>query len=126
MTQQTATYSPPHELSNAMVGLHRELFGRGPAEAKSTVSGGIAVCMMSDVYTALERRLIEGGREEEVINLRLSHQRLCEDQIKRAAAEALRRPVLAALSSFHVDPDLAVEVFLLGRGQAPDDLGAGD
>jgi uncharacterized protein YbcI len=118
--------SPAHRLSNAMVALHRELFGRGPAEAKSTVSGEMAVCMMSDVYTSLERRLIAAGREEEVTNLRLSHQRLCEERLGEVAAEALQRPVQAVLSSFHVEPDLAVEFFVLGPEPRGADSAASD
>jgi uncharacterized protein YbcI len=107
-------HTPLQELSNAMVALHRDLFGRGPAEAKSAISAGMAVCMLRDIYTPLERRLIEGGRGDEVLQLRFANQRLCEEEIKQVAADVLGRPIQAALSSFHVNPDLAIEFFLLG------------
>jgi uncharacterized protein YbcI len=124
--QSASPQSRGHELSNAMVALHRELFGRGPAEARSAISGSLAVCMMSDVYTPVERRLIEAGRGEAVMDLRLSHQRLCEARIIEVAAATLGRPVLAVLSSFHVEPDIAVEAFVLGRRQDAPGSGAGD
>jgi uncharacterized protein YbcI len=43
------------ELSNAMVALHREYFGRGPGAAKSFVNDEMVVCVLSDIYTAVER-----------------------------------------------------------------------
>jgi uncharacterized protein YbcI len=105
--------SPLHELSNSFVSLHRDFFGRGPANAHSTLQGEVAVCVLTDIYTASERRLIRGGHGAEVMDLRLSHQRLCEAQIREAAAAALGRPVLAVLSSFHIEPDIAIECFVL-------------
>lgn len=102
------------ELSNAMVGLHREYFGRGPGAAKSFVTEEMAVCVLSDIYTPVERTLIRAGQAEHVRRTRALHQEVLEDRYKASVERIMGRPVAAFLSVVHVDPDVAIEVFLLG------------
>jgi uncharacterized protein YbcI len=106
------------ELSNAMVALHREHFGRGPGAAKSFITDEMAVCMLSDIYTAVERTLINAGEAEHVRRTRALHQEALEDEYKASAEAIMGRPVQAFLSVVHVDPDVAIEVFLLGEPSA--------
>jgi uncharacterized protein YbcI len=101
------------ELSNAMVALHRENFGRGPSAARSFRDGGAVVCMLSDIYTASERTLIGAGEAEHVRRTRTLHQEALKDEYKASVERILGRPVTAFLSAVHVDPDVAIEVFLL-------------
>lgn len=103
------------ELSKAMVALHRDHFGRGPGAAKSFANGEVVVCVLSDVYTAAERTLIAAGQAEHVRGTRALHQEALEGEYRASAERALGRPVIAFLSVVHVDPDVAVEVFLLGE-----------
>lgn len=102
------------ELSNAMVALHRECFGRGPGAAKSFVTEEMVVCVLSDIYTAVERTLIGDGQAEHVRRTRALHQEALEDRYKARVERIMDRPVAAFLSVVHVDPDVAIEVFLLG------------
>jgi uncharacterized protein YbcI len=102
------------ELSNAMVALHREYFGRGPGAAKSFINDETVVCVLSDIYTAVERTLIGAGQAEHVRRTRSLHQEALEDKYKSSVEEIMGRPVEAFLSVVHVDPDVAIEVFLLG------------
>lgn len=104
------------ELSNAMVGLHREYFGRGPGAAKSFVTDEMVVCVLSDIYTAVERTLIRAGQAEHVRRTRGLHQGALEREYKSSVERIMERPVEAFLSVVHVDPDVAVEVFMLGQG----------
>lgn len=101
------------ELSNAMVALHREHFGRGPGAAKSFINDEMVVCVLSDIYTAAERTLIAAGQAEHVRRTRTLHQEALEDEYKASVEAIMRRPVEAFLSVVHVDPDMAVEVFKL-------------
>ncbi|HEU4737248.1 MAG TPA: Na-translocating system protein MpsC family protein, partial [Solirubrobacterales bacterium] len=103
------------ELSNAMVALHREYFGRGPGAAKSFVNDEMVVCVLSDIYTAVERTLIRAGQAEHVRRTRSLHQEALEDEYKARVEAIMDRPVEAFLSVVHVDPDVAIEVFLLGE-----------
>jgi uncharacterized protein YbcI len=103
------------ELSNAMVALHREYFGRGPGAAKSFINDEMAVCVLSDIYTPVERTLIGAGEAEHVRRTRALHQEALEEEYKTSVEEIAGRPVAAFLSVVHVDPDVAIEVFLLGE-----------
>jgi uncharacterized protein YbcI len=102
------------ELSNAMVALHRENFGRGPGAAKSFVTDEMAICVLSDIYTPVERTLIRAGQAEHVRRTRTLHQEALEGQYKASVERIMDREVAAFLSVVHVDPDVAIEVFLLG------------
>jgi uncharacterized protein YbcI len=103
------------ELSNAMVALHREYFGRGPGAAKTYVADEMVVCVLSDIYTAVERTLIRAGQAEHVRRTRGLHQKALEREYKSSVEKIMGRPVDAFLSVVHVDPDVAIEVFLLGE-----------
>ncbi|HEY0390580.1 MAG TPA: Na-translocating system protein MpsC family protein [Solirubrobacterales bacterium] len=103
------------ELSNAMVALHREHFGRGPGAAKSFVTDEMVICLLSDIYTAVERTLIRAGQTEHVRQTRALHQEALKDQYKASVELIMARPVTAFLSVVHVDPDVAIDVFLLGE-----------
>jgi uncharacterized protein YbcI len=105
------------EVSNAMVALHREYFGRGPGAAKSFVNDEMVVCVLSDIYTAVERTLINAGQAEHVRRTRSLHQEALEDAYKDRVEKIMGRPVEAFLSVVHVDPDVAIEVFLLGKDE---------
>jgi uncharacterized protein YbcI len=104
------------ELSNAMVALHRKYFGRGPGAAKSFLADEMVVCVLSDIYTPVERTLIGAGQAEHVRRTRTLHQEALEAEYKASVEEILERPVSAFLSVAHVDPDVAIEVFLLAEG----------
>ena len=101
------------ELSNEMVALHRENFGRGPGAARSFRDGGTVVCMLIGIYTAAERTLIVAGEAEHVQRTRTLHQEALKGEYKANVERILGRPVTAFLSAVHVDPDVAIEVFLL-------------
>jgi uncharacterized protein YbcI len=107
------------ELSNAMVALHREHFGRGPGAAKSFVTEEMVICLLSDIYTAVERTLIRAGQTEHVRQTRALHQEALKAEYKARIEQIMGRPVAAFLSVVHVDPDVAIDVFLLGgRGES--------
>jgi uncharacterized protein YbcI len=103
------------EISNTAVALHREHFGRGPGAAKTHISDNLVVCVLTDVFTPVERTLIEAGQEDRVRETRAAH-RAATDGIYKARMEAvLGQRVEAHLSSINVDPDVAVDVFVLGE-----------
>lgn len=103
------------ELSNAMVALHREHFGRGPGAAKSFASDDAVVCTLTDVYTQVEKTLIEAGQVDHVRQTRSLQQRAHGAEYKERVAAIVGRPVEAFLSVVHVEPDLAVQIFVLGE-----------
>ncbi|HEY5709952.1 MAG TPA: Na-translocating system protein MpsC family protein [Solirubrobacterales bacterium] len=105
---------PLVEFSNTMVAMHREHFGRGPAAARAFIADGFAICVLTDVYTKVEQTLIEAGRLDHVRDTRLLHQESLEEEYKSAAEAVLGRQVLAFVSATHAEPDVEIEVYLLG------------
>ena len=101
------------DISNAAVALHRDHFGRGPGAAKTHLADNLVVCVLTDVFTPVERTLIDAGQVERVRETRSAHRAATEDVYKQRMEEVIGRPIEAHLSSIHVDPDVAVDVFVL-------------
>jgi len=61
-TAEEARTSVLMELSNTMVRIYKELFGRGPTKARSHWAGPDAVtCFLEDTLTPAERNLLKMG-----------------------------------------------------------------
>jgi uncharacterized protein YbcI len=103
------------EISNTAVALHREHFGRGPGAAKTHISDNLVVCVLTDVFTPVEKTLIDAGHEERVRETRAIHRAATEGVYKERMEEVLGRRIEAHMTSIHVDPDVAVDIFLLGE-----------
>jgi uncharacterized protein YbcI len=114
-SEGNATSARPQltEISNAAVALHREHFGRGPGAAKTHISDNLVVCVLTDVFTPFEKTLIDAGQEERVRETRAIHRSATEGVYKLRMEEVLGRRVEAHMSSIHVDPDVAVDIFVL-------------
>src|ERR1700761_8143960 len=113
--ESTTTRPQLTEISNTAVALHREHFGRGPGAAKSHISDNLVVCVLTDVFTPFEKTLIEAGQEERVRETRAIHRAATEDVYKGRMEAVLGRQIDAHMSSIHVDPDVAVDIFVLGE-----------
>jgi uncharacterized protein YbcI len=113
--EDRATSARPQltEISNAAVALHREHFGRGPGAAKTHLSDNLVVCVLTDVFTPFEKTLIDAGQEERVRETRAIHRAATEGVYKLRMEEVLGRRVEAHMNSIHVDPDVAVDIFVL-------------
>jgi uncharacterized protein YbcI len=120
------------ELSNAMVRLHKEMFGRGPTKARTFWAGPDAiVCFLEDTLTPAERNLTRLGQHQRLRDTRLFFQYASI----REFCEPVERITGRRVRSFHSSIDtkvdgLAVETFLLyppGQdGPSRSDLGGGD
>jgi uncharacterized protein YbcI len=107
-----------------MVALHRKQFGRGAGAAKSFIVDDMVVCVLSDVYTQVEKTLIDAGKTEHVRETRQLHQLALEADYRAAVEAATGRRVLAFVSAVHFGPDMALEIFLLEPLGADDQDGA--
>jgi uncharacterized protein YbcI len=124
--QLIATRPQLTEISNAAVALHREHFGRGPGAAKTHITDNLVVCVLNDIFTPLERTLIDAGQVTRVRETRAIHHSATDEAYKARMEKVLGRPVEAHMSTIHVDPDLAVDIFVLnyGDGENPVSNGA--
>ncbi|MGB0093894.1 MAG: Na-translocating system protein MpsC family protein [Solirubrobacteraceae bacterium] len=101
------------EITNRIVSLMREHYGRGPIKAKTYVLDNLIVCVLSDGFTAIERTMMEGGESERVLDMRRDFQRLMKVRYSEMIEQLTGREVLAFLSQAHVEPDLTIEMFLM-------------
>jgi uncharacterized protein YbcI len=106
------------EITNRIVALMREHYGRGPIKAKTYVLDNLIVCVLSDGFTAIERTMMEGGEPGRVLEMRRDFQRLMKERYSGMIEELTGCKVLAFLSQAHVEPDLTIEMFLMD-GQVP-------
>ena len=101
------------DISDAMVGLYKRYYGRGPTKARTHLAHDAIMCVLEEIFTTVERSLVERGDHDTVAHVRGSFQRQFSGEFVRAVEEITGRKVRAFLSESHTDPDLAVEVFLL-------------
>src|ERR1700709_2016571 len=107
------------EISNTAVALHREHFGRGPGASKTHISDNLVVCVLTDVFTPVERTLIEAGQEARVRETRAAH-RAATDGIYKARMEAVvGHRVEAHRTAINVAPEGAVDVCVLAEPYVP-------
>lgn len=98
-------------VTNAMVALHKEQFGRGPVRARSILSDDTLVCTLHDALLPAERALTEMGHGIRVQESRLFFQAATRDQFIATVEELIGRKVVAFASA--TDPSAAVvwEIF---------------
>jgi uncharacterized protein YbcI len=95
------------EVSNAMVRLHKEQFGRGPTQSRAFFAGPDALmCVLEDVLLPAERKMVELGSADRVRDSRVGFQAATQDEFVSAVEEILGRKVHAFASA--VDPAAGV------------------
>ena len=100
-------------ISNAITRLHRDHYGRGATTTRTIIQRNYVVCFLEDIYTPVERTLIEAGRTDTVRETRNTFQDAMGPKFREAVEEATGRTVVAFMSQVHFDPDMAAEVFVL-------------
>lgn len=115
------TTTGPHSLaiSNHVVRLLSEYTGRGPTKARTHFNDNLITVVVQDLLTKGERSLIRDGKADLVLEMRRAYQLTMRDDFVAGIEEITGRQVIAFLSANHLDPDLAVESFML----APQDDG---
>jgi uncharacterized protein YbcI len=100
-------------ISNAIVGIHSKHYGKGPTKAKTYLIDDTVVCVMQDVFTTVERTLIDNDKGDLVREVRTSFQYALRDEFKGAITEITGRVARAFMSQIDCDADIAIEFFLL-------------
>ena len=110
-------------ISDGLVALQKEFYGRGPTQAKSYVVDDLAVCLLRGGFTRVEETLLRGGRGTAVLQQRREFQALMRDRYEAVIEHATGRPVIGFMSGNQQDPDLMCEVFVLGPAPTESDDG---
>jgi uncharacterized protein YbcI len=104
-------------ISNEIVRLHSEYYGRGPTKAKVYADGDLVAVVLEETFTPAEKTLIERGESDGIQDIRRRFQRAMADQFRAAVEEATGRRVRSFLSETDLENDISVELFLLADGQ---------
>jgi uncharacterized protein YbcI len=105
-------------ISDGMVALLKEFYGRGPSRAKSYYEDDLVVCVLRGGFSRVEQTLLDGGRGAAVISQRIEFQEVMRDRFDAVVEDATGRRVIGFMSGNQQDPDMMCEVFIL----APTDL----
>ena len=87
--------------------------GRGPTKAKTTLGENGVFVVLQDSLTRGEQTLVDAGEGVAVLDLRRRWQRVMQTDLSREIEELTGRKVIGFMSDNHIDPDIAVEVFVL-------------
>jgi uncharacterized protein YbcI len=100
-------------VTEAMVALHERYHGRRPASSRTMMMGDdMLACLMGDVYTDVEKTMIELQRKAVVHETRSAFQQAMERRFIAAVQRITGRRVVRFISTHHVGPDLELELFL--------------
>jgi uncharacterized protein YbcI len=105
-------------ISDGLVALLKEYYGKGPTQAKTYYQDDLVVCLLRGGFTRVEQTLHEGGRGEAVIHQRMAFQEVMRQRFEAVVEHATHRRVIGFMSGNQQHPDMICEVFIL----APSDL----
>jgi uncharacterized protein YbcI len=91
--------------------------GRGPRGARTIIDQDVITVVLRESLTTGEQALAAAGRGPVVENLRREFQEAMGDELKEGVERLTGRTVVAFLSANHVEPDIAVETFVLDGGR---------
>jgi uncharacterized protein YbcI len=101
-------------VTNGIVKLFHDYYGRGPTKAKSyMLDDRIVVCVLEETMTRVEQTLVKNGHGHKVREVRLVFQEAMADEFKAVVAACLDRPVRAYHSQLTLEPDIGFEFFVL-------------
>src|SRR3954447_647989 len=108
-----ATGSLRLAISNALVTVKKQLYGKGPVKAKTYINDTYVFSVLEGGLTRNEETMIEAGQHRLVREYRLRFQEAVSDTITTAIEEVTGRKVLAYHSQIVFEPDRAFEIFVL-------------
>jgi len=116
--QQSARGDMAAEISRRSVQILREYTGRGPTKARTTIDEHLVSVVLADTLLKGEQHLVAAGEEKTVLDTRQKFQKAMREDLVGTVEEVTGRRVAAFVSGNHIDPDLAVETFVLEPQEA--------
>jgi uncharacterized protein YbcI len=109
------TTTGPHGLaiSNLVVRLLSEYTGRGPTKARTHFNDNLITVIVQNLLTKGERSLVRDGKANLVLEMRRAYQLTMRHDFTSGVEGITGRVVIAFLSANHIDPDIAIESFML-------------
>ncbi len=107
-------------ISDGLVALLREYYGRGPERTRTYVSDDLVVCLLRGGFTRVEQTLLESGHGGDVIRQRMVFQDVMRHRFEEVVERATGRKVIGFMSGNQQEPDMICEVFVLAPTQLLD------
>jgi uncharacterized protein YbcI len=103
------------EISNEMVRLYKDYFGRGPTKARTSWAGAdTVVCILEDTLAPAERNLVKMGEHQRLRDTRMFFQYATVREFGEPIERLTGRKVKAFISGVDTEAEgLSVELFVL-------------
>src|SRR4051794_5689695 len=102
-------------ISNEIVRLQAEYYGKGPTRAKTYIVEDLVVVVLEESFTRAEKTLAERGERDAIQNIRRRFQQHMSESFISVVEQATGRKVRAFLSETDIVKDVSVEMFLLAE-----------
>jgi uncharacterized protein YbcI len=105
-------------LSNRIVAIYKELYGKGPVKVRSWYLDDVVVCVLRGALTRSEQTFVEIGRGDRVVLQRDTFHEVAEPVFVEAVEELTERHVETVLNATREQHDVSTLVFLLEPAEA--------
>jgi uncharacterized protein YbcI len=100
------------QISNAMVRMQKEFFGKGPTKAKSYMFDDLLLVVMREGLTTAEKTMLEFGHPNQVREFRQLFQNEMTERLTGMVHDLTGRRVVNYQSQVLFDPDMTLEIFV--------------
>jgi uncharacterized protein YbcI len=100
------------QISNAMVRMQKEFFGKGPTKAKSYMFDDLLLVVMREGLTTAEKTMLEFGHPNQVRQFRQLFQDEMTEKLTSMVERLTGRRVVNYQSQVLFDPDMSLEMFV--------------
>ena len=100
-------------ISNMVVQVLREHTGRGPSKSRTHLNDNLISVVVEHTLTRAERTLVANGNTEIVLSARKALQETMREDLVAGVEALTGRTVSAFFSDSSIDPDIALESYLL-------------
>ncbi len=112
-TEASPTGSKAAAISDHVVKTMSAYTGHGPTKGRTHINDDVVTVVLQSTLTKGEKSLVSDGLDGLVLTMRKAFEGTMGQVLIDGVEEILGRKVIAFLSANHIDPDVAVEVFVL-------------
>ena len=111
-TEASPSGSKAAAISNHVVKTMSAYTGRGPTKGRTHINDDVVTVVLRDTLTKGERSLVSDDLDKLVLKMRKAFQGTMRHDLISGVETILGRTVIAFMSDNHIDPDVAVEIFI--------------
>ena len=104
---------PLGAISQRIVQVYKEHYGRGPANARVHMTGNLVVCVLEGVLTSADRTLRDAGERRLLAEHRDAFQRAVGGRLVATVEAFTGRAVVSLMSDVDLDAECSCGVFVL-------------